>query len=182
MMRFNALVKIAIIGALMFGCIGIVNAANEGYTGGSYDGYGSGVSVDFNLGGPNVTISSSATQSFVVSQASTVISSIIITDSTGGAITALNGLRITIPSGLAMEWDTTKTTATITSVVSFKVSPAVTYENLNKTLVLNIIYDFAAGESFTLTGLSFTNFTAASSSDYLGLDIYNTGVSYLKVN
>ena len=176
------MVKIAIIGALMFGCIGIVNAANEGYTGGSYDGYGSGVSVDFNLGGPNVTISSSATQSFVVSQASTVISSIIITDSTGGAITALNGLRITIPSGLAMEWDTTKTTATITSVVSFKVSPAVTYENLNKTLVLNIIYDFAAGESFTLTGLSFTNFTAASSSDYLGLDIYNTGVSYLKDN
>ena len=66
------------------------------------------------------------------------------------------------------------------STASFRVSTAVTYENLDQTLVLNVTSDFATGEYITVTGLSFTNFTVVSSPDYLGLDIYNTAVSYAK--
>ncbi|MDP3042606.1 MAG: Ig-like domain-containing protein [Candidatus Omnitrophota bacterium] len=180
MMKFNTLNKVVLTVALLFACVGVAFAD---YTGGSYDGYGSGVSVDLNLGGPNVTISSAAAnQSFVVGQASTAISSITITDSTGGAITAINDLRIRIPSGFGMLWDTTKTTATISGTASAKVSTVVTYEGSGQILVLNVTSNFIASEYITVGGLSFTSFTAAASADYLGLDIYNTGVSYIKDN
>lgn len=180
-MKLNMPIKLVMAIALFFSSI-CVASADTGFTGGSYDGYNSSVSADLNLGGPDVTISSAINQSFVVGQASTAISGITITDSTGGAITASNGLRINISSGFGMEWDTTKTSATVTGTASFRVSTAVTYENLNKTLVLNVISNFATGEYITVRGLSFTNFTAASSPDYLGLDIYNTGASYIKDN
>jgi len=178
-MRLNTLNKVVMTVALLFFCVGVASAD---YTGGSYDGYGSSVSIDFNLGGPDVTISSAANQSFVVGQASTAISSITITDSTGGAITASNGLRIRIPSGFGMVWDTTKTTAIISGTASTKVSIAVTYESLGQILVLNVTSNFVTGEYITVGGLSFTNFIAASSPDNLGLDIYNTGASYIKDN
>ncbi len=163
---------------LLFWCAGTAFAAAS-FTGGSYDGYSSGVSDDFDLGGPDVTISSAANQSFVVGQESTAISAITITDSTGGAITADNDLRIAIPSGFGMAWDTSLTSAVIAGAIS-SVSSVVTYEDSGKTLVLDIISDFTQGESFTLSGLAFTDFTAASSSDHLGMDIYNTAASYVK--
>ncbi|MBU4251765.1 MAG: Ig-like domain-containing protein [Candidatus Omnitrophica bacterium] len=174
-------IKLVMAIVLFFSSI-CVAFADIGFTGGSYDGYGANVSVDFNLGGPDVTISSAANQSFVVGQASTAISSITITDSTGGAITALNGLRIRIPSVFGMVWDTTKTTATISGTASAKVSTVVSYEGLGQILVLNVTANFLAGEYITVGGLSFTSFTAAASPDYLGLDIYNTGASYIKDN
>ncbi|MFH1190639.1 MAG: hypothetical protein V1670_00360, partial [Candidatus Omnitrophota bacterium] len=118
MMRFRTLNKVVLTVALLFACVGVAFA---NYTGGSYDGYGASVSVDFNLAGPDVTISSAANHSFVVGQASTAISGITITDSTGGALTASNDLRIKIPSGFGMAWDTTKTTATISGTASAKV-------------------------------------------------------------
>ena len=176
-MRFNTLNKVVMTVALLFSCVGLASAE---YTGGSYDGYSSSASADLNLGGPDVTISSAANQSFVVGQASTADSSITITDSTGGAVTESNDLRITIPSDFGMKWDTTKTSVTVTGTASSRVSAVVTYENLNKTLVLNVTSNFATGEYIIVTGLSFTNFTVVSSPDYLGLDIYNTAVSYLK--
>ena len=178
-MKLNALNKAVITIALLFSCAGVA-FADTGFTGGSYDGYGLGVSVDFDLGGPEITISSAINQSFVTGQASTPGSSIIITDWTGGAITADNDLRITIPSGFGMEWDATKTFVAITGTASSNLSSAITYENSNKTLVLNVTSDFWAGASISLAGFSFTNFTASSAPDKLGLDIYNTAASYIK--
>jgi len=175
----RALAGLAIITVLLLSSA-VSAFADTGFTGGSYDGYSTGVSADFALGGPSVTVSSVANQSFVVGQGSAVISAITITDSTGEAINADNDLRIIIPSGFSMQWDTTQTSAVITSSISFKISPLVTYENSNQTLVLSIIYDFSEGDSFIISGLSFAGFSAASPASNLGIDIYNTGVSYAK--
>ena len=42
-------------------------------------------------------------------------------------------------------------------------STTVSYEDSGKTLVLDVTSDFVAGDQITIAGLSFTNFTAASS-------------------
>ncbi|MBI3856681.1 MAG: hypothetical protein HY293_13420, partial [Planctomycetes bacterium] len=65
-------------------------------------------------------------------------------------------VRIRIPAGLSMVWDTSVTTPTITwlgaggSKVSGTLLP---YEDLNKTVVVDITAPFAAGDSFTIAGL-----------------------------
>jgi hypothetical protein len=77
-----------------------------------------------------------------------------------------------------MTWDSTDTTATIGGSASSKVSTTVTYEGSNKILVLNVTSDFAAGDSITVSGLSFSSFSAVSSYDNLELDVYNSGVVF----
>lgn len=178
-MRFNTLIAIILTGVLSFLCL-TVALADTGFTGGSYDGYSSNVSTDLSLGGPSVTISSATDQNFVVGQASAIASIVTITDSTGGAVNASNDLRIIIPSGLSMEWDTTKTSIIIGGTASSKVSTFVSYEDSNKTLVLDVLYDFTADEYITVSGVYFNNFAVVSPYDQLGLDIYNTGACYVK--
>ncbi|MFA5346324.1 MAG: hypothetical protein WC315_08655, partial [Candidatus Omnitrophota bacterium] len=178
-MKFSTLIAIILTGVLSFLCL-TVALADTGFTGGSYDGYSSNVSTDLSLDGPSVTISSATDQNFVVGQASATASIITITDSTGGAVNASNDLRIIIPSELSMEWDTTKTSIIIGGTASSKVSTLVSYEDSNKTLVLDVLYDFTADEYITVSGVYFNNFAVVSPYDQLGLDIYNTGACYVK--
>ena len=125
--------------------------------------------------GPNPSISSAANQAFYVSGAAAAISPITITDhALTPQITAANDIRVRIPAGFNMTWDTSVTTATISGDASSKVSTAVSYEDAGKTLVLNVTANFAAAEEITLSGLSFTNFTAFSLSDNLELEISTT--------
>lgn len=145
------------------------------YTGGTGDGWSYLESLDLTMTGPDITISSAANQIFYVNQSATAISAITITDNTG-AITAANDIRIRIPSTFNMAWDTTDTTATIGGAAASKVSTTVTYEGSNKILVLNVTSDFTAGDSITVSGLSFASFSAVSSYDNLELDVYNSGV------
>ena len=49
------------------------------------------------------------------------------------------------------------------------------FEDGGKTLVLDVTTDFAAWDQITVSGLSFTNFTAASAADNLELEVYNDG-------
>jgi hypothetical protein len=147
------------------------------YTGGTGDGWSYSESADLTMTGPNITISSAANQIFYVGQSATSISTITITDNTG-AITAADDIRVRIPSTFNMTWDSTDTTATIGGSASSKVSTTVTYEGSNKILVLNVTSDFAAGDSITVSGLSFSSFSAVSSYDNLELDVYNSGVVF----
>ncbi len=98
-------------------------------------------------------------------QASTAASNPTVTDDAGVAtITAANDLRIRIPAGLSMTWDTTVTTVTLSGTASGKVSTTLgAYEDSNQTLVLNVTSNFAVGDTLTISGLKFNNFTAASS-------------------
>jgi hypothetical protein len=121
-----------------------------------------------------LTISSAASQTFDLGDPPTAISPITITEGDTPTITAADDIRITIPAGFNMTWDATDTTA---NIVGADVSSTVTYEDSNATLVLDVTGDFAALQSVTVSGLSFTNFTAASSPDNLELDVDNDSVA-----
>ncbi len=123
------------------------------------------------------TISSAANQTFVVGQAATSISAITITDATPSTITAATDIRIRIPSALNLSWNTSITAATITwlSGGGSKVSSTVSYEDGGKTLVLNATANFGNGNRFIVSGLQFTNFTAASAADRLLLVVSGAG-------
>ncbi|GAI25800.1 unnamed protein product, partial [marine sediment metagenome] len=145
-----------------------------------------------------ISISSADNQSFTVGQSPTTIETITITESPSTAtITAANDIRVKIPTGFNMTWDYTDTIATIGGGAASKVSTSTSYEDSNKTLVINVTSDFATSDSITISDLSFCNFTATSSTDNLELEVDNAsttvayddktitinpgGASYLKV-
>jgi uncharacterized repeat protein (TIGR01451 family) len=115
------------------------------------------------------TISSAANQTFVVGDPSTAMSPITITATSGGQIKQNTDIRVRIPAGLNMTWDPTITTATITGSAAIKVSTTVSYANGNLDLFIDVTTNFGNGEQFTVAGLKFTNFTAASAASRLGL-------------
>jgi uncharacterized repeat protein (TIGR01451 family) len=115
------------------------------------------------------TISSAANQTFVVGDPSTAMSPITITTTSGGQIKQNSDIRVRIPAGLNMTWDPTITTATITGSAAIKVSTTVSYANGNLDLFINVTTNFGNGEQITVSGLNFTNFTAASAASRLGL-------------
>jgi len=115
------------------------------------------------------TISSAANQTFGVGNAATNISAITITDAATATITAASDLRIRIPTGFNMTWNTGDVTATLSGSAAGKVSTTVTYENGGQVLRLNVTSDFGAGEQLIVSGLQFNNFTAASAAANLQL-------------
>ena len=116
------------------------------------------------------TLSAAANQSFTVSDPVTASKVLTVTESAvGPSITAADDIRIRIPAGFNMTWDTADTTATIGGSALAKVSSTVSYEDADQTLVLDVTADFAAGDQITITDLGFDNFTAASASDNLEL-------------
>ena len=89
--------------------------------------------------GSHLTISSAADQAFFVADPATVIQTITITeDNLDPTITAANDIRIRIPAGFNMTWDTSVTSASIGGMAAAKVSTAVTYEDGGRTLVLDV--------------------------------------------
>jgi uncharacterized repeat protein (TIGR01451 family) len=123
------------------------------------------------------TISSAANQTFFVGQAATGISTITITASNPSTITSANDIRVRIPSGFNMTWNTALTTATLGGGAASKVSTTVGYESGGQVLVLNVTSNFAASDQVTVSGLQFANFTAVSTSDNLQLVVSGAGGS-----
>lgn len=112
-----------------------------------------------------VTLTSATSQTFVIDDAATSIASTTISDSPSTArFTAANDIRVRIPAGLNLEWDASTTVATLGGSAASKASTTVSYENSNKTLVINVITNFAAGDTIEFSGLKYRNFTAASAS------------------
>jgi uncharacterized repeat protein (TIGR01451 family) len=118
---------------------------------------------------PAATISSAANQTFIVGDPATAISTITITAQTAVIITAASDIRVRIPAGFNMTWNTGITTATVGGGAAAKVSTTVSYENGGQVLVLNVTTNFAAGDSITVAGLQFTSFTAVSAANNLQL-------------
>jgi len=122
-----------------------------------------------------VTISSAADQTFEVGQATTSISAITITDYVG-SITASNDIRIAIAtSAVGMLWNTADTTATISGNQSSKVSTSVTYDGSGSVLVVDVTSNFEVGDTITISGLSFIDFTKVASSTGI-LELYVGGL------
>ncbi len=118
------------------------------------------------------TVSSGANQSFTVGDPATLISPITITDdAVTPTIRKKKDIRIRIPSGFNTTWDTTITTVTITGGAASKVRTTLrAYEDGNKTAVIDVRANFAAGDQITVSYLKFADFSAPSSTD--NLDLY----------
>ena len=97
-------------------------------------------------------------------------------DATFPIIVAANDLRIRIPAGFTMTWDTTVTAVTLSGTASGKVSSTVTYEDSGRTAVLDVTTDFAALDELRVDDLRFTDFAAPSASDNLELEVGNDGI------
>lgn len=123
-----------------------------------------------------VTLSSAANQYFFISDSPTAMGTVTITDSSAGSITAANDIRLRIPAGFNMTWDSSDTTASIGGAASSKVSTTVSYEDGDATLVLNVTSNFAGSDVVTVSGLSFTGFSAFSSADALEIEVNNDDV------
>ncbi len=126
---------------------------------------------------PTVAVSSASNQVFVVGAGTTAISSITVTDTPPASIDTTGDIRIIIPAGFNMTWDTADTTATLTGAAAGKVNPSVSYEGGGKTLVLQVTSNFASGDVVTISDLGFTGFSGASSADNLELDVENNATA-----
>ena len=115
------------------------------------------------IGGPNATLLSLADQLFFFNYPSTPVSPITVSDAAVPSITATNDIRIRIPAGFNMTWDSAITTATIGGVASGRVSTTVSYEDADATLVLDVTGDFVVGDYITLEDVNFTNFNSSAS-------------------
>ncbi len=122
-------------------------------------------------GAGTATISSAANQSFTVGDGITAISTITITDASTPTITDTNDIRIHIPSGFNMEWDTNDTDVTFGGSASGNVT-GVSFPS-SKELIIAVSTSFDADDTLTISDLGFKNFSAASSADNLELEIYN---------
>jgi len=120
-------------------------------------------------------VSSASDQTFWVGKAPTAVSTITVAEGTSPSITATNDIRIRIPAGFAMSWDTLDVAATIAGGGAAKVASTVTYEDAGKTLVLDVLSGFVAADTITIANLSFLDFTAASGTDNLELEVDNAG-------
>jgi hypothetical protein len=119
-----------------------------------------------------LSISSGSDQLFAVNDDPTEMSTITITDSwLAPRITTTNDIRISIPDSLDMTWDTFDTIAVLGGPAASKVSSVVTYEDSNKTLVLDVTSDFAADDSVSISELAFANFGSECGADNLELDV-----------
>src|SRR3989344_6060340 len=122
------------------------------------------------------TLSSAANQTFTVGQAATAASTPTVTDASTATITTANNLRIRIPATFNMTWDPTVTSVSLGGTASGSVSPTgLTYEDSNRTVVLDVTADFTAAQTLTIAGLKFTNFTAVSATDNLELVVAGAG-------
>ncbi len=120
-------------------------------------------------------LSSAADQTFWVGKAPTSVSPITVGDASTATVTAANDIRIRIPAGFDMTWDTLDVAATIGGPAAAKVSPTVSYEDAGATLVLDVTSNFAAGDTITIADLSFVDFNSAAGPDKLGLEVDNAG-------
>jgi len=145
------------------------------YTGGSGDAYSMDTMAgDIGLGGAVVTLASAANQSFVRGYTPVAISTLTVNDDpTNPGIKSGTPIVIRIPDDLAMTWDETDTMATFGGTASGKVG-AISYASGNKHLVINVIGDFVANDTLSISDLSFKNYLG-SGTGRLELDFDNDG-------
>jgi hypothetical protein len=126
----------------------------------------------------SASISSAADQVFIVDDPDTFISVITITESAvSKTIKKKNDLRIRIPAGFNMTWDTTIKDVTIGGPAANNMKTKLkAYEDGGRTMVLDVSKDFKVGDQITVSGAQFIGFSAPSPLDNLELEVNKDGV------
>ena len=137
------------------------------------------IGADDIVAGGAPRISSAFVQSFTVGDPDTPAAVITITEDFGATtMTAVKDLRIRIPAGFNMRWDSLVPSVTLGGSAFAKVDPTIKgYEDLGRTVVLDVTADFAPGDVLTISGLQFTSFVAPSPFDNLELEVANDGLA-----
>ncbi len=131
----------------------------------------------FHFGGPMVTLSSAADQSFARGRATAAAGSLTITDGTNyPGISNGMSIAVWIPASFAMTWDEGDVTPVLAGTAAGKVSATVSYAGGNQRLLIEVASSFDAGDTLVVSGLAFKNFLGAGSVS-LELDYDNDGVS-----
>lgn len=110
------------------------------------------------------TLASSGNQTFLVNDAITLANQIVITEEANViTLTDADEIRIQIPAGLDMEWDTSNTSPTLsgTFITNGGGVDSVSYPD-NKTMLISINRNFAAGETLIVNNATFANFGAVT--------------------
>jgi len=134
------------------------------------------MTTDVGLGGSVVAIGSAADKSMSRGYVPSAIQTITITDDPG-APGIKNGTPIVvrIPAGFAMTWNETDMTATLGGTAAGKVG-AVSYTRANHRLMIAVASDFSAGDTLTISDLSFKNYLDTGNT-HLELDFNNDGLA-----
>jgi hypothetical protein len=124
----------------------------------------------YGIGAPAITDASSAPGQIFSVNANPLVTQpcldITVSDDPSGnnRITAAKGIRIRIPGTPSLTWNTAITTASFpagTATGHMAAGPNVTYEDSNRTAVVAVASDFSgAGQTVTISGLQFQNFTS----------------------
>ena len=140
-------------------------------TGGSNDGFDHIFTANSDL----VDFYSAADQVLIYGDAATAISMIVVKQEYGMAGAGINltdDIRIKIPASFDMTWDSADVNAIITGSGSLKVSGVVSYEDSDKTLVVQVTSNFSDDDSISISGLAFDNFNTVEY-DNLEIEIDN---------
>src|SRR5882672_92115 len=130
------------------------------------------------IGAP--TISTGGNQIFQVGDPVTAANTITITDGTPSRTSAANDLRIKIPAGFNMEWDTTRINGANGIVFGGTALGAqtgtITYET-NQIARINLNSPLGAGQTLTISGMRFQNFSAPSTPNNIQLEVNGLGTN-----
>jgi outer membrane protein assembly factor BamB len=129
------------------------------------------------VAGTQPVLSSDASLVFALGGAPTPASPFTITDGTTAVIENATDLRVRIPDGVEMTWDVSVTTIAVSGTAAGDVSTLVTYEDWDRTVVINVTNPsgFAPGAYLRVANLKFANFDAVSPPGFLELEIDNLG-------
>jgi len=123
----------------------------------------------------NVTLSSDTDQMFTVGAPPRPAAKISVTDGTPVAFIGPGGnIRLIIPPGLAMDWDSSVGSVSISGSAAGKVSAIPVFETPD-TVRFDVSAGFLPGEFVTISGLRLWNFTAVSPPGSLQLDVGTSG-------
>ncbi len=134
----------------------------------------------FSFGVPpafDVSISSGVNQSFPVGTPIPVSPApIAVTDLLGGSITPADDIRIRIPAVFPLRWDASVLSASLAGSAAAKVNPTLKpYEDLDQTLVLDVVATFTAGDQLLISGLGLEGFLHPAAADNLELEVDDDG-------
>ena len=131
------------------------------------------------------TISAAYNMVFDYAGSASGTAQLTVTDVGGNIISDGNNLRIAIAtSSVNMLWDTTDTQAVFGGTASSTevTSSVVSYEGGGSVMVVPVVDDFDAGDTLTISGLSFTSFNTATSSTDGAIGILTDGGTDVSMN
>ena len=121
------------------------------------------------------TLSSDDDQAFVTGEPPVLMVPLTVSEGTTASINDLKDIRVRIPPLFNMKWDPGVTSAWILGPAAAKVSATVFFEDLDRTLVIDVLVPFATSDFIIVSGLYFQSFTAASPSSNLELEVDDAG-------